>query len=72
MAVTTLLALLPWGGAGAGGGHCAVGAWQLRDYSLWHPAGALLTGRISRWLGDDLLWDDGGAFGEQSVTQWPL
>lgn len=58
--------------AGVGGAHCADGARQLRDYSLWHPAGALLTGRIPPCLGDGLLWDDGRAFGEQSGTQWPL
>lgn len=70
VAAMTLLALLRW--RGWGGAHCADGARQLRDYSLWHPAGALLTGRIPPCLGDGLLWDDGRAFGEQSGTQWPL
>ena len=70
VAAMTLLALLRW--RGWGGAQCADGARQLRDYSLWHPAGALLTGRIPPCLGDGLLWDDGRAFGEQSGTQWPL
>ena len=70
VAAMTLLALLRW--RGWGGAHCADGARQLRGYSLWHPAGALLTGRIPPCLGDGLLWDDGRAFGEQSGTQWPL
>ena len=42
-----------------GSGCCAHGARRLRDYSLWDLLGRCSHGRIPRWLGGALLWDDG-------------
>ena len=49
-----------------GSGRCAHGARRLRDYSLWDLLGRCSHGRIPRWLGGALLWDDGRAF----ATKW--